>query len=315
MNLRGTDLNLLTVFEAVYQERSQVRASERLAMTQPAVSSALARLRHLFDDPLFRGRTRGLIPTPRADRLYSEIHAALNGVRRALVKPQAFDPALCYRTFLVGVSSSSGLFYGPLLYQRMQLEAPNVRLKIRNIDPEEGIPGLLREHRLDIAIRYGQFEDPLLEQPLFAEDELVIMVRADHPRIREQPTLDACLEERFICSFNLLTRAYDVALNNFLAEIRERTVLEITTPLVVTHAFDQTDLLVITHRRLAERFREIHGIQHYRLPIQVPPLRSYLIWHRDMTADPAHGWLREQLKGVVDDFDRRKPEGLGDLPP
>lgn len=315
MNLRGTDLNLLTVFEAVYQERSQVRASERLAMTQPAVSNALARLRHLFDDPLFRGRTRGLVPTPRADRLYSEIHEALNGVRRALTKPEDFNPAHCYRTFLVGVSSSSGLFYGPLLYQRMQREAPNVRLKIRNIDPEESIPGLLREHRLDIAMRHGQFDDPQLEQPLFSEDELVIMVRADHPRIREQPTLDACLEERFICSFNLLSRAYDVALNNILAEIRERTVLEISTPLVVTHAFDQSDLLVITHRRLAERFREIHGVQHYRLPIQVPPVRSYLIWHQDMTTDPAHRWLREQLKGVVDEVDRGKGDGSSDLLP
>lgn len=87
MNLRGIDLNLLTVFEAVYEERSQVKASERLGMTQPAVSNALARLRHVLADPLFRGRTRGLAPTPRADQAYQEIHQALNGIRKVLAEP------------------------------------------------------------------------------------------------------------------------------------------------------------------------------------------------------------------------------------
>ena len=164
MNLRGIDLNLLTVFEAVYQERSQVRASERLGMTQPAVSNALARLRHLFDDPLFRGRTRGLVPTPRAERLYEDLHRALDGIRGVLVERQAFDPAGCHRPFVVGVSSSSGLLYGPLLYERMQAEAPHARLKVRSIDPEAGVPALLREHRLDLALCHARFEDPQLEK-------------------------------------------------------------------------------------------------------------------------------------------------------
>ena len=300
MNLRGIDLNLLTVFEAVYEERSQVKASERLGMTQPAVSNALARLRHVLADPLFRGRTRGLAPTPRADQAYQEIHQALNGIRKVLAEPVEFDPAHCFRTFSVGVASSTGLFYGPLLYERMKQLAPQARLRIRTIDPEGQMPGLLREHRLDLAIRHGRFDDPALEQPVFCEDELVVMVRAGHPRIRDMPTLEACLEEKFVCSINLLERANDAALNTFLEDIRERTVLEVTSPLVITHAFDQTDLLVLTHRRLAERFREIHGVRYYRLPIDVPPLRSFLIWHREMTPDPGHRWLREQLKAVVD---------------
>ena len=55
INLRKIDLNLLTVFEAVYEEKSQQRASERLFMTQPAISNAISRLRHLVDDRLFYG--------------------------------------------------------------------------------------------------------------------------------------------------------------------------------------------------------------------------------------------------------------------
>jgi DNA-binding transcriptional LysR family regulator len=301
MNLRGVDLNLLTVFEAVYEERSQVRASERLGMTQPAVSQALARLRHLLGDPLFRGRTRGLVPTPRADRVYAEIHRVLDGVRKVLTESREFQPSVSGRSFAVGISPTLGIYHGPLLYERMRREAPNTRLRIRTIDPEEQMPGLLREHRLDLAIRHGRFDDPALEQPLFSEDELVIMVRSGHPRIQEPPTLEACLAERFVCPINLLERAHDAALNNFMEDIRERTVLEVTSPLVIAHAFDQSDLLVLTHRRLAERFGDIQGVRYYRLPIDVPPLRSHLIWHREMSDDPGHRWLRGQLRAVLED--------------
>jgi predicted DNA-binding protein (UPF0251 family) len=62
INLRGVDLNLLTVFEAVYEERSQSKAGERLGMSQPAISHALGRLRYQVDDPLFQGRTNKRVP-------------------------------------------------------------------------------------------------------------------------------------------------------------------------------------------------------------------------------------------------------------
>lgn len=52
MNLRGVDLNLLVVLKALLEERNTTKAAERLAMSQPAVSRALARLRLLYDDPL-----------------------------------------------------------------------------------------------------------------------------------------------------------------------------------------------------------------------------------------------------------------------
>ena len=69
---RSVDLNLLPVFEAVYEERSLSRAAIRLAMTQSAVSHALVRLRALFRDELFIRQARGVLPTPAAGRLGCE---------------------------------------------------------------------------------------------------------------------------------------------------------------------------------------------------------------------------------------------------
>src|SRR5579859_2613039 len=58
------DLNLLRVFQAIVEERSLTRAGERLALSQPAVSYSLGRLRTLFDDPLFVRTRSGMQPTP-----------------------------------------------------------------------------------------------------------------------------------------------------------------------------------------------------------------------------------------------------------
>lgn len=66
MNLRSIDLNLLTIFDAVIREENYTRAAENLCMSQPAVSDAVVRLRHLFKDELFVRTGRGVRPTPRA---------------------------------------------------------------------------------------------------------------------------------------------------------------------------------------------------------------------------------------------------------
>jgi hypothetical protein len=64
MRLRNLDLNLLLVFDAVLRERSVVRAADSLAISQPAVSHALNRLRHTLKDKLFVRTPAGMSPTP-----------------------------------------------------------------------------------------------------------------------------------------------------------------------------------------------------------------------------------------------------------
>jgi DNA-binding transcriptional LysR family regulator len=296
INLRSVDLNLLTIFEAVYEEQSQVRASERLCMTQPAVSNALARLRYLVNDRLFEGRTKGLKPTPRADELYIQVHAALTIIRHELSDQSAFDPLTSFRTFSLSASFSGGVTFAPRLYACFQSQAPNAQLIFRTIDPAVQIPNLLRTHQLDLAIHPGHFDDPQLEQVVLIEDSLVIMVRSDHPRIKDEPTQEACLREKYVAAYRQLQNAHDVALNTFMTEIRERTVMEVANTLVVANTVRQTDLLAITNRQMALVCREGLGIDFYPLPVEQPMFRLYLVWHKSQTDDLGHSWLREQMK-------------------
>ena len=69
MNFRQLDLNLLRVLGAVYRSGSVTEAGHQLALSQPAVSNALARLRRYFEDPLFVPSPGGLHPTRLAQRV------------------------------------------------------------------------------------------------------------------------------------------------------------------------------------------------------------------------------------------------------
>src|SRR5262245_24636452 len=108
INLRSVDLNLLPVFEAAYEERSLSKAAVRLAMTQPAVSHALARLRSTFRAELCVPPSRGVTPTPGADALYARVGEALGLVRAAVDDTRGFDPRTSTRHFVVAIPHPIG---------------------------------------------------------------------------------------------------------------------------------------------------------------------------------------------------------------
>jgi DNA-binding transcriptional LysR family regulator len=83
-NLRSLDLNLLTVFEAIYELGNVSGAADRLALSQSAASHALARLRDACKDDLFVRARQGLSPTPVAQEMYPAIKQALDALRATL---------------------------------------------------------------------------------------------------------------------------------------------------------------------------------------------------------------------------------------
>ncbi|QFY41569.1 LysR family transcriptional regulator [Candidatus Methylospira mobilis] len=108
MNLRGIDLNLLTIFEATFEECNQTKTCDRLGMTQSAISNALNRLKQITNDPLFTVRGKGLRPTARAIELYDQVHSALELVRSGLKDVLDFTPQESTRMFSLATSFGDG---------------------------------------------------------------------------------------------------------------------------------------------------------------------------------------------------------------
>src|SRR5258705_4164137 len=124
------DLNLLRVFDVLYEECNVTRAAARLFLTQSAVSHALARLRDVLADPLFLRVPTGLQPTLRAHPLSSRLPLALAEIRSVVAVP-VFDPATTSRRFTISASS----YFSSLTARLIALarkSAPGISLQIVN---------------------------------------------------------------------------------------------------------------------------------------------------------------------------------------
>src|SRR5215475_3713041 len=127
-NLRTLDLNLLTVFEAIYETGAVSGAADRLALSQSAASHALARLRDACKDDLFVRARQGLSPTPAAKEMYPAIKQALDALRTTLAEASGFDPGTSQRRFHISIPHPMGPFYALALQAAVATVAAGVSL-------------------------------------------------------------------------------------------------------------------------------------------------------------------------------------------
>jgi DNA-binding transcriptional LysR family regulator len=301
MNLRGIDLNLLTVFEAAYEEHSQIKAAERLGMTQPAISNALGRLKHIAKDPLFLGKSSiGLQPTPRADEIYEQIHQALDLVRTGLSESTTFDAVASHRQFSLSLHYGGGSVIGPALHQAISQEAPDVRVSIHALASEKEAVAMLRDHSLDILVHHNKYADPSLAHDLIYQHQPVIVARAEHPRIGETFTPEQALQERFAMVFGHFPQLGVIEEQEaWFDRINERIALQVPNVMVLLLTVAQTDLLALTTQQIAHTFKDLFNIKCYPVPWQTERVPLYMIWHRSAQKDPAHKWFREKVRDSV----------------
>ena len=182
MNIAATDLNLLVAFEALLEEHSVSRAAARVGLSQPAMSSALGRLRGLFSDKLFVRTGRGVDPTPRALELAGPVRAGLEQLRRALEGEAQFDPSSSTRTFRLAMTDyAEWLLLAPLM-QSLDRNAPGIQLHVRRLDRLFQTPDAeLRAGVIDLAIGFfgdaRTMQEGALAETLFEEENVVISRR------------------------------------------------------------------------------------------------------------------------------------------
>src|SRR6267142_3632497 len=148
--LAALDLNLLVVFDAIMRERSVTRAGQRLGLSQPAMSHALTRLRHMLKDELFVRSPNGMMPTPRAEELAAPIRMALDGLQQSL-EPVQFDPAKAATTFRIAVDNYAAIVLVAPIAAHVAKIAPAVTLEFRP-SGTLNIPELLDRSELHLAL-------------------------------------------------------------------------------------------------------------------------------------------------------------------
>ena len=306
-NLLGFDLNLLRVLDALLREGSTVRAGDRLGMSQPAVSSALGRLRHALGDPLFVRQGQRLVPTVFARNLESPLRDALAGLESLLRGPEGFDPAQAALDFRISGTDYFAMQLMPELARRIGAEAPGVRLQLVDLVPDNYVDTLDR-YQVDVAlIPKTSFPAWLDHEALFAEG-FVVIARPGHPLLAgltpgEALPMDLfCAASHVLCSpegkFHGQT---DAALAR---EGRARRVA-ITVPVFegVANIVAQSDHIALIPARLALAWQARGDLWLYWPPVEIKPPQLCMIWHRRMRSDPAHRWLRARIAEILRPLD------------
>jgi LysR family transcriptional regulator, transcriptional activator for leuABCD operon len=294
-NLRSVDLNLLPVFEAAYEERSLSRAAVRLAMTQPAVSHALSRLRAVFRDELFVRLARGVAPTPAADAIYARLRGALGTVRDAVSEARGFDAATSIRRFFVTIPHPLGPILALALQQRLRKAAPHTTIEFstrsRPIDLERG----LREGRVDAAVDWLSPHDAQYREALLFDDGIVAVARRGHVADRARNARDLVATVRFV---TLREREVGVRRPEGIGAwyaLQPDIALKVSEWLEVLLVAGKSDLIGLVPRSLERIGREIFDVHALRATSRAPAIPIKLIWHASRERDPAHLFLRKQV--------------------
>lgn len=290
MAFKRCDLNLFLVFDTIYTERNLTQAAKSLAITQPAVSNALARLRKLFNDELFVRSARGMQPTPVADSIAQNVSEALGLLKTSIVEREAFDPACTERTFQFSMTDLAEAVVLPKLIPFFEETAPNVALQSYYVKRQELVRNLSRGE-LDFAVDVPVVEDPHLCHASLLSDDYVCVLRHGHPALAKEFTLESFLELQHIhvSSRRKGLGQIDLALMKY--EVERRIKLRVQHYRVAAAIVSTTDLALSLPRFLAEKY----DLAALPLPFHVAQLDFHLYWHRQSDSDGSHRWLREAL--------------------
>ncbi len=294
-NWNGFDLNLLVVFEAVMQEKNLTRAGRRLGMSQPAVSHALARLRHLLKDELFVRTPQGMHPTPRAERMLNPVRSGLQELQTTLTAEE-FDASHTSREFTIAANNYAARVVIPALAHRLTKLAPSAMLDVRPTGLLD-VLDQLDEGAVELALGTLVEGGDRFKCVGLLEDKYVAVLSNDHP--------DAATPELSIKRFAALphisvsgddTNFIDAAL---AARGLGRSVcMKVTLHSLVSVLIGSQGLAVLPRRVAADL--AIHCPLTIRaLPFPAPRVTLSMIWHRRLDNHPAHRWLRGTLRTTL----------------
>jgi DNA-binding transcriptional LysR family regulator len=315
IDISAVNLNLLPALEALLATGSVSEAARRMHVSQSAMSHSLARLRELFDDPLWVPSGRSLVPTPRAEALRGPVGDALQGLRRVLRPPEAFDPAQAKRQFTLATFDYFELATMPDFLALLRRHAPGITVDVRRFS-RESIDDLMAGE-VHLAIVGGSAELPaagLHRATLFA-DPFVVIAAADHPRVGRNLDLEQFLaEDHVLVSVEGRRKgAVDRVLE--ARGLRRRVALRVphflSAPIAVAHS----ELIATLASTIAARGQEFFGLQVVPLPLPIPPVDVVAHWPRQLDGDPGHRWFRdlflrgEAMSRVIRDLMARRRGG------
>jgi DNA-binding transcriptional LysR family regulator len=305
VNFAALDLNLLRIFDAMMMELSTVRAGERVGLSQPAISSALGRLRALLDDELFVREGNRMMPTSRALELREPIRQALAGMEEALASPIVFDPAASSRTFvLIGSDYFSTLLMPPLA-ARLAKAASSITLQMIDHASSE-IFDVLSDGRADIVIDRALTPPEWIESRKLFQSWLVCIARRGHPLLASEGIRPGqAIPADIFCALPHVLRSADGSkmgtIDPALARLGLSRRVMVTVPhfQAVALAVEASEMLGSIPVHFAHMLTDRLKLDVFMPPMDSPTMDVTMYWPRRFDRDPGTSWLRDQIADVL----------------
>lgn len=290
-DLRRADINLLVIFEVMMHERNVTRVGEKLFLSQSTISSALRRLRAIFNDPLFIRAGRVMEPTARAEAIHARLTPALDGIALALSCTQVFDPATCDTSFHIGLSDDVEYALLPHLMRHLRDEAPNIALVVRRVDQWQ-LPQLLLSGEISLGVSHtGELPANSRCKGLRATRPMVL-----HAGLTSAPLdLDAfCRRPHVVVSSmgNVIDDT-DRALQRVAR--RRKVVLAVPQFSALPALLAGSDMIAIVPDYVAWAMARLDGLSAECAPLDLPAPDLSMVWRGASHDDPRERWLRSRF--------------------
>ncbi|OIJ68422.1 LysR family transcriptional regulator [Streptomyces mangrovisoli] len=295
MNLARLDLNLVVALRALLEERNVTRAGQRIGLSQPAMSAALARLRRHFDDELLSRVGGHYELTALGQVLLDRTSTAYDVLERLFASQADFDPAKETREFRLVASDYAVAVFGTEFARVVHDEAPGIRLRFSQtpttvVDDTATLlsatDGLFMPHGVISGFPATDLYD----------DRWVFLVADGHPDVGEQLTRQDLAHLPWVT----YQRTYDAPAVRQLGMLGIEPQVEVSVdsfqslPLLVAG----TRRIALVQARLARLLAPITAVRAMEPPYEAVPLREAMWWHPVHTHDAAHIWLRETAARV-----------------
>ncbi|QIE26064.1 PCP degradation transcriptional activation protein (plasmid) [Caballeronia sp. SBC1] len=300
IDLRGIDLNLLVSLDALLAESNVTRAAQRLHLTQPAVSTQLARLRQIFGDPLLipAETGRGMTRSTRALELMEPLHVALKNLEAVVRHQPSFDPHTDHRSFVIAANDNATAVLGQRLMEQLPtLAGPGVRIAFIVAD-QPSMATRLERGEIDLLLGSERMVPASMKARKLFDEHFVVVQRKGHPRGTAPLDLDT-----YCALDHVLVSTSGGSFHGFMDEHLDalgrerRVVLSVQHFTLVPELLARTDYVSTLPARFAERYRERLDI--FELPFEARGFTLFAAWPPRNQADPAHVWLRDTLAEIA----------------
>lgn len=287
--LHQLDLNLLRVLVALDRTRSVTGAGQVLALSQPATSNALARLRAFFGDMLYNRTPAGLKPTPLAERLAPAAAAWLDQLAELVAAPRGFAPASSQRTWRLSLSDLGEMVFLPAILAALQQQAPATRLVNAAVRADE-VAGALARHEIDLAIGILPARQKGVRSALLFSETYVALGDARLPaELRSRAGLE---------QLGLVVAAPTATFHGGVETVLQRAGLGGRIVARARHFAAMPDLVrtgalaAIVPASWAAMVCARAPLVHWSLGPEMPDYDVRLLWHASSEGDGALDWLR-----------------------